>query len=30
VNPSGRAELKLFLAATTRDPAKLPLEWLHR
>jgi hypothetical protein len=30
VNPSGRAELKLFRAATTRDPAKFPLEWLHR
>lgn len=28
-NPSDRAELKLFVAATTLDPTKLQTEWLH-
>lgn len=29
LNPSDRAELKLFVAATTSDPVRLQPEWLH-
>lgn len=30
INPSDRAELKLFIASTTVDPIKLPHAWLHK